>query len=63
MAEILGTDEREVVWSIEAGEGKVDQNGVFTALKDSVPNSFCAVKAALKSDPGVYNIALINIRN
>lgn len=63
VAEILGTDEREVVWSIEAGEGKVDQNGVFTALKDSVPNSFCAVKAALKSDPGVYNIALINIRN
>lgn len=63
VAEILGTDEREVVWSIEAGEGEVDQNGVFTALKDSIPNSFCAVKAALKSDPDVYNIALINIRN
>lgn len=63
VAEILGTDEREVEWSIEAGEGNVDQNGVFTALKDSIPNSFCAVKAALKSDPSVYNIALINIRN
>lgn len=62
VAEILGTEDREVEWSVVHGEGTVDQNGVYSAPEKCIPNSFCAVKAMLKSDPNVYNIALINIR-
>ena len=56
-----------IEWSIaaatdEAKKGSVDHNGVYTADTGASAGSTIAVKAALKSNPKVYAIAVVTIQ-
>ncbi len=56
----------EIVWSISASEGghvgTVSASGKYTAAADAVAGDMVAVKAALKSDPMIYSVAIIKIK-
>ena len=57
----------EVIWSIskttnESAKGSVDQNGKYTPDADAQSGDMIAVRASLKSDLMVYNVAVITIK-
>lgn len=49
----------ELVWSVASGGGTIDQNGHYQSEEGQRRYTTIAVKAALKSDPTVYAIALV----
>lgn len=51
----------DIVWSVAEGKGTVATNGLYRQNRYSSIGDTIAVKAASKSDPSVYNIALIRI--
>ena len=57
--------DEELVWTVSARTGSYDgnvSNGTYTADSNAESGDLVAVKAALKSDPNTYAIAVIEIK-
>ena len=57
----------QIVWSVLSStgnnKGSISSNGLYTPASDAKAGDLIAVKAALKGNPKVYSVALVNITN